>query len=193
MRLFITILPPQEIKEKIRDITRLFYKEKRNLTFVKPEHLHITIKFLGNNVSKESLDRIIEYFNLYKRKLKKASIEFNKIYFGFKGETRPTVLSCLVNKNKELDLLVHTVHSFIKELKLEDTGRKKDRATLINHMTIARAKPTVNRNFKKKIHCILEGVEKKKTSFTANSISILQSTLTNQGPVYKEISRFELS
>lgn len=193
MRLFITILPPQEIKEKIRDIARLFYKEKRNLKFVQPEHLHMTIKFIGNDVSEESMRSIIDYFKIHRKQLKSAEIDLDKISFGFRSETRPTVLSYLVKRNKGLDELVQTVHSLIKELGLEDTGRKKDRGILINHMTIARAKPTVNRNFKKSIYKILEGVHEKRISFEANSISILQSTLTNQGPMYKELARIELS
>ncbi len=192
MRVFVAILLPQEVKEKIRDVARLFYKEKRNLKFVTPEQLHMTIKFLGNNVTQESIEKIMEQLKIHQGELNKATIDLEKISFGFKGETRPTVLSYLVKRNPELDNLVQNVHALIRELELDDIAPRKDRSTLINHITIARAKPIVNRNFKNSVNKILENADKKTHSFTADSISLLQSDLVKLAPTYKEIAKIAL-
>lgn len=193
MRLFISIYPPKEIKERVRDIARNFHKNKRQMRFVPMDQLHITLKFLGDDVSEESLNQIIDTFEGHKSEFKKTEISLDELVFGFERQIRPKVLLLQAEQSEALDKLTQTMHNLIKNLSISDIAGKKDRSKLIHHMTIARARPNVNRRFKKEVTNITKNLELDELTFTAKQISIIESVLSNKGPIYREAYSLKLS
>jgi 2'-5' RNA ligase len=192
MRLFIAIYPPQEIKEKIRDAIRKFDKEKRNIKFLSMDQLHLTVKFLGNEVSEESLLSITEELRKHISEFKKPTIKLTKLSFGFSRQIRPKTLLFFTAPDKTLDKLTSKVHELVKDLKLQDTVNKKERRRLVHHITVGRARDSVNKAFKKKMEKVLSSFDPGTISFQPDSFSIIQSTLTKNGAVYTELERFKL-
>ena len=59
MRLFIACPIPEEIKQNIRKVLDTLKESNADIRWVKPENMHITLKFLGE-VEEERVPRIIE-------------------------------------------------------------------------------------------------------------------------------------
>ena len=60
MRTFIAIEVPKEIKNTVEIYVNPLKKEKAKISWVKPENIHITLKFLGE-VTEDKIPEIFEH------------------------------------------------------------------------------------------------------------------------------------
>ena len=190
-RLFIAIMPDKKTRDYLRDAIRVLTKYSRNLRFVNVEQLHMTLQFLGNNVTDESLEQIIS--RLKSIDTNGITIQMAALHFGFKGQTHPSVLFWEVEDNDKLKQLTKEVHTYVQELKLEDIKKQKDHSKLIHHITLARTKRTFSHNEVKKL---MEKFNKDFTqeppAFSPAEFVIMQSVFNKNGNVYKIIETFPL-
>src|SRR3989304_8856948 len=123
-RLFIAIMPDKKTRDYLRDAIRVLTKYSRNLRFVNVEQLHMTLQFLGHNVTDESLEQIIS--RLKSIDTNGITIQMADLHFGFKGQTHPSVLFWEVEDNDKLKQLTKEVQTYVQELNLEDIKKQKD-------------------------------------------------------------------
>ena len=187
MTLFLGFPIPENARKEIRVIQRHFSKQKRNLKMSPLDRLHFTVKFLGGKVSEESLEAILEEIRKHRGELKAPKVSVESLEFGFKGQIRPTVLYLKIKNTESLDSFVDKVQLLIKALNLNDVINKKDRTKHTHRVTIGRAKPVVNRRFGKEIQEIIGRINTSDMEFEPERLSFIESTLTNRGPLYKEI------
>lgn len=183
MRLFLSVNLLPEIKKKIitiRNRVKEITSHINNLyiKWEKDENLHITIFFIGE-VSEFKLKEIIVSLESIKLDVKEGIIKGKNIN-AFPDFSYPRVIFVdLIDENNWLKIL----HTNICN-KLEQLGFLPDKK-FHNHITLGRVKRQIKFppeiDFKN-INCDFE--------FKANSFSLMQSTLTPAGSIYKEIKKF---
>ncbi|MCA9380635.1 RNA 2',3'-cyclic phosphodiesterase [Candidatus Dojkabacteria bacterium] len=196
MRLFIGIFPPKEVLDDLRDALRRFEKHKRNLKSAPVDQMHITLKYIGSNVSEYSYDVIRKnLMNNQKFLDNPIEVNFQKLQFGFRFDKVPRVLMAQIDNSDSLLDAVNFYHSEIKELKLKDTIRQKGRFSDDFHVTLARLKDTAAKSTAKNIKDFtdkLNGIEIK--PFKKNEAYLVESIIRPGKPVvYKKLERLVVS
>ena len=192
MRIFIGIFPSYKVTSQFRDVIRSMDKIKRNFVFVNFEQVHLTIKFLGNSVSKESYDIVADRLQEISRNLPNPMITIDNLYFGFGNQKNPTVIFFPIVENKEIIELSSIISKEIKQLNLDDTIRTKERKKMIHHITIARSKRSISNSLVRNTRKVINDIQVPTISFPANEISLIESSLLNTGPVYRKLNIFPL-
>lgn len=170
---------PESVKEKIADIQKQIDTESARVVFVKPEHLHVTIRFLGE-VAEFKVGRICR--NLENVRVKRFSTKFTN--FGFFPDRRYIRVFWMGLSNDSW----YQLSSEIEE-QLTLLGFSADKG-FTPHLTIARIK------FVRRRKRFLESCEKIKTpkaQFDVSSFKLKKSELTPLGPVYNDIAVYPLS
>lgn len=180
MRTFIAIDLPLAIKDQLEKIQNNLSQLPVKAKWVSSKNLHITLKFLGDT-SKEKIEAIKEVCRKSTREHRSFCIDLEN--FGFLPNLKkPRVLFVDFSCGKGLESLVETL-----EENLEKTGFKKEKK-FRPHITLARIKDLKN------INQLAQEIDKLKikSSFDVKKISLYESTLTNKGPIYKEIFKSSL-
>lgn len=179
-RLFIGILPPLNLTRILAKNKSIFSKETRNLNFVPEDQLHITIKFLGPNISEDSKQQIIEVLNNIVPHINAPEIKILDLSFGFKGQLTPNVIFYYVEATKELKDLGSIIHEKIKALELSDVKREKDYRKLSYHLTIARCRHHSYRAYGRKIRALIkEKAVPIEETFIPEELCLIRSKLIN--------------
>lgn len=182
MRLFIAINLSARNKNLINNKIRIIKKNvKEKVKWVKKANWHITVKFLGD-VNKNRL-------SLLKSKIKEVK-NFNKFYFQinsintFPDIDYPKVIYLGVDKGK--NKLIEINNEI--EKKMSELNFEKEQRDYTPHITIGRSKDYTNIN---KLANSLNEFKKQKYFINiysqVESISLMKSELTNEGPEYEEI------
>jgi len=190
VRSFIGINIPFDLSRKISSALKMFSKENRNFNYTNVEQYHITLQFLGDMVSSQSLQLISERLRPVFAQIESPLIETGQLKFGHKSQIIPTVLFIEIQPSPELMEITRNIHFVIKDLNLKDVRREKDYKKLIYHVTLARAKHHISRSFGRNIISIIRSNEIPNYSFKPASISLLNSRYTIKGHKYSEHSSF---
>lgn len=176
MRCFIAIDLPKEIKQYLSRVQSLFPKEDMNL--VEENNLHLTLVFLGE-IEDSKTERIKQL--LQDIKINKFNAFLGKIGF-FPSKDYIKVVWVSLEPSEFLNRVYLKIHENLKnEFKLDNRFE--------SHITLARVKFLKNKeDFVKK----LESSDIEKKEFLVDSFLLKKSTLTCQGPIYKDILRFEM-
>ncbi len=182
MRTFLAFDLPSSFQRELNDlITDLKAQYNKSIKWVQPENLHFTIQFLGE-IKPHHLHEITEFLN--------QEIKDKKL---------------ILMKNPKLDLIPHKnpriiwiemepqqqwVYQLAKRLRifLYELGYKIDKKKIKFHITLARVKGKLPDYF---IEFVLQR-EVKRISLQLKKITLYQSILKPEGPIYNAISKFEL-
>lgn len=191
-RYFIAFSLPLELKRQLNSISRIFEKEGRNFRFVDMEQMHMTIKYLGENISDFSLNKIIEILNVISNNYKTLDLTVSSLKFGFAHQPIPNLLFFNVDSTSEINTMYKDISSKLKKLDLSDiessTYMKKD----IYHITVARLKHQDNRAYARKIRTIIYNYNFSPIPFRVNEFFIIKSELNNKSPKYTYLKKFNL-
>ena len=181
MRVFIALDLPKIIKNKIAELENFFKQYDLNFRWVKPENLHLTLKFLGN-INQEQVSKIERAITTVSGKFTAFNINLNG--FGFLPKGKKPKVFFMSSKKGEL------LKSIIKELEeeLETLGfDKENRFTA--HITLARIKDSKN------IESLKTKIKNTQLNqmFLADAITLYKSTLTKKGPIYGKIFKSNLT
>jgi len=151
------------------------------------DQLHLTLKFLGSEISDESKDIIIENMKKYKSLLNSTSIDLGPLSFGFKYQSKPVVVKYEIYENPELNDLINNINEIIRKTSLPDVIRYKERVDY--HITLARVKPTAPKHIKKQVHEFLSTNKSNAQNLNVNidEIVLLSSQTTKDGMIYRPI------
>ena len=164
-------------------LRRQLAHEKR-INWVKPEHIHLTLKFIGNTPN-EDIPKIIDGVEEMLQNHKSFTMDFNRTgIFGSRYAPRVLWLG-MQNTPKELyDLEEDTLSTFDK------LGYLRDRQNFVPHITLGRIKELCEKQYFQKVVAATE--QKSYIKQEVNEIILFQSILRPEGAFYKEIKRFEL-
>ena len=175
MRTFIAIDLPPKIKDKINRVQNDLKKHKMPFRWVKPDNLHITLKFLGNTEEKD-ITAIQEIISDVARLFNPFEASFNKFGF-FPNKKRPRVFFISTSNEEILRKIAAAFENKLAQLNFNKGNEFKA------HVTIARIKDLKNLDFFRK--------EVEDTSleenFSVKKITLFKSTLTQQHPIYEKI------
>lgn len=191
-RLFLAIVPPADVRALVRDNNRLLKRYSRNFKFVPIEQLHITLQFIGDSVSADSIDILSSCIDNITKNYGTFEVTLDKFCFGFPGQNIPSILYYSLERDERLRSLVKDLHSSIKELSLPDVNRKKDHAKLINHLTAARTKKDLSGSFGRTIQDELRKISFQPMSFEVEEVHLVSSVFNNSGTTYASLVTFPL-
>ena len=170
MRCFIAIDLPEEIKKEIAKIQKQLPDFKGKLT--EKDNLHLTLKFLGE-ISDEQVNNI-------KEKLEKIKFNKFKAKLGGAGIFSENFIRIVWLELENCDKLQKETDE-----KLKDLFKKEER--FMSNLTIARVKSTKD---KKLFIEALRKIQVKPSEFEVQGFALKKSTLTEKGPFYEDIARF---
>ena len=180
MRCFIAVDAPDELKERIFKIQTKLKATGADLKLVEKENLHFTVKFLGEITEKEA-EVVKEFLNSLEEKSFEISIKGLGV---FPTEDYIRVIWLGVEENKDVFL------DLIKKINENLNQSRKDKKETTAHLTIARVKTARNKEKLKALIPNLKDTEIGKMKI--NSLKLMASELTSEGPKYKILAEFKL-
>jgi 2'-5' RNA ligase len=187
MRLFIAIHLPDEVKAAIEGAFSPIYQQRpRGLRFVKPDNIHLTLKFLGDTDGgllpelTGSLDEVAAALNSFSLAIAGAG--------AFPHLKRPRVFWVGISGDVEI------IAALAKEVNdaCAGLGFPGEKRAYSPHLTVARVKDNEGLSDMTKLVAELEESDFGIEPFEVTSFSLVRSTLTPRGAVYEDIARFGL-
>ena len=167
----------------LEGLRRQLAHEKR-INWVNPEHIHLTLKFIGNTPN-EDIPKIIDGVGEMLQNHKSFTMDFNRTgVFGSRYAPRVLWLGMQNTPQELYELEEDTLSTFDK------LGYLRDRQNFVPHITLGRIKELCEKQYFQKIVAATE--QKSYIKQDVNEIILFQSILRPEGAFYKEIKRFEL-
>ena len=167
----------------LEGLRRQLAHEKR-INWVKSEHIHLTLKFIGNTPN-EDIPKIIDGVGEMLQNHKSFTMDFNRTgIFGSRYAPRVLWLGMQNTPQELYDLEEDTLSTFDK------LGYLRDRQNFVPHITLGRIKELCEKQYFQKVVAATE--QKSYIKPEVNEIILFQSILRPEGAFYKEIKRFEL-
>ena len=132
MRLFVALDLPEKVRQQMRELIGPLKTEYPGARWVRPEGMHITLKFIGH-VDAERVDPIRAALETI-RSEQPVDMEFRGLGF-FPNERRPRVAWCGVKASPNLPKLAADI-----ERALEPLGIPLESRNFVPHLTLARFK-----------------------------------------------------
>jgi len=181
MRLFVAIEIPAEIRAKIMDFVATVKPKVPGARWVRPEGLHITLKFLGN-VADEKRDAIEGAL----RTIKSAGFKLSLQKTGaFPTPKYPRVLWIGIDSGPELANLATQVDQVLSPLAFE-----REKRAYTPHVTLARMD---ERGKKSDVAAALSEPNISFGTMTATDFHLYESKLSPQGARYTKLTSFWLT
>lgn len=179
MRVFVAINPPGWLQERVGQLTSALRRSAGQARWVEPQHLHITMKFLGE-MNAQALPSVIETLQSVAGRYSAFSLCLNGFGF-FPPHGEPRILYIGTNQQALLQTLAMELEECFSVLGFAREKR------FTPHMTLARFKSSGNLSkLKRQLDCL-----KVEEEFPVDYFTLFHSTLTADGPVYKPIHQAE--
>ena len=175
MRTFIALELSNEIQKELSRLQEELNKADADVKWVKPDNIHLTLKFLGNveDAKIEQIKKILEGISS-KEKLFEISLSG---LGAFPDLNHPRVLWVgLDTGSPEAKRIAASL-----ETELQKIGFPKEERPFSAHLTLGRVKSGRN---KAKLKEKLSSLQVQPKSSAINNITLFQSTLTPKGPIY---------
>lgn len=175
MRSFIAVKISPAQREKLADLIRSLKKSGTDVKWVKPENLHVTLKFLGE-VDEKGLPNIFD--SLEKSLTNEQSFQFNLKDLGcFPNLHRPRVI--WVGIEQGINSL-KSLAGLIDDCML-GFGFEKEKRGFSPHLTIGRVKST---RLIERLTGMFKSVSFATEIYTIDEVIFYQSILRREGPTY---------
>lgn len=184
MRCFIAIELSDKVTSLLCEIEERLKKSKANIKWVKPENIHLTLKFLGN-IKEENADEISQKMKKACKKYKPFTIEVTGIGI-FPNLRAPRVIWAGILENNTLQQIQESI-----DLEMMSLGFEREKRKFKPHLTLGRFRSGTGKEG------ILEEIKThEKNSFGtvhAQSISLMKSELHPEGARHTKISEVTLN
>jgi 2'-5' RNA ligase len=181
IRSFIAFdLDSESILKKIAGVQNLLIKTGAGLKLVKPENIHITVRFLGN-INTNMVEKIFE--ELKKVQFTPFDIKIHGIG-AFPHLRYPRVVWTGITEGA--DQLRNIFDQL--EPRLRGLGFAPDTRGFSPHLTIARVKS--GRNKAELVKCVTENANHEFGVVRAECLRLKRSDLTPRGPIYSTLKEF---
>lgn len=167
---------------------RIYYGLKNQckydkINWVKPENIHITLKFFGET-TEDKIEPVISELNEIANRHKPFDISLANVGI-FGSHYKPRVIWFGIEDNESLKNLGIEILN-----KMNDVGFNQDRQNFVPHLTIGRIKHIDNKDRFSSIIAKYGQLEIQKNSI--NSFYLFESKLSSSGPEYHIIKNFNL-
>ena len=178
MRLFIATPISRQVETELANIIYQLKNVAGNIKWVKPENIHLTIKFLGD--TDESLvEHLSEIIDETSRETDILEFRISKLG-GFPNLIRPRALwAGLDGDHAELERLASSVDKRVYEL-----GYEKETRKFRPHLTLGRVKKP---QALPQLAHFIENYKIEAMPFQIDRLTLFKSTLTPRGPIYERI------
>lgn len=179
IRAFIAIGIDSRLRDGLTAAQHELKKSNARVAWVKPENIHLTLKFLGE-IPPKKLKETQDIFPILTQGIHPFAITLTDLGV-FPSPQRPQVLWAGLSGVSELILLAQRI-----ETELAPLGFKKERREFTAHLTLGRVRSPHNRDtLAQKIqdYRLPEGLDQ-----TVDHITLFQSTLTPQGSIYQPLT-----
>ena len=168
----------------LEGLRRQLAHEKR-INWVKPDNIHLTLKFIGNTPN-EDVPKIIDGVGEMLKNHKSFTMDFNRTgIFGSRYAPRVLWLGMHNTPQELYDLEEDTLNTF------DNLGYLRDRQNFVPHITLGRIKELCEKQYFQKI---VSGIEQKSyIKQEVNEIILFQSILRPEGAIYKEVKKFRMN
>lgn len=182
VRAFLAIDLDDDLKPKINKIIKEFKQIDTRIKYVELTNLHLTLKFFGDidtngmNLLEEAIANVLKDFNAFNIKIMGCG--------AFPNRNHIKVIWVGIDE----DSIIRDLHDKLdKEFVRLGFDRDKKFST---HLTIGRMKSAKNKDKVKSV--IEEFSDFEIGEMEVSKISLKKSTLTPQGPIYEDLTVFEL-
>jgi 2'-5' RNA ligase len=184
MRTFIAIDLDPEIKKTLSLLVDELDKGHKNIRWIKPEGMHLTLKFLGE-IGREKVPEIENILNIVSKKYRPFLLKFKGTGSFPPGMKNPRVLWVGIEEEETLTALQAQL-----EAELEKLGFPRERRQFHGHLTLGRVKSLFN--LKETLLVLEKYRDRNFGEMKAEKISFIQSTLKPTGAEYSTLSEFKL-
>ena len=179
MRCFIAIELPEAVKSTLSGIEEELKKSKADVRWIKPDNIHLTLKFFGN-IEEKKTEKIIEIMESICNQYAPFTIEI-KGMGTFPNIKSPRVLWVGIEGNDTLKTLQKEI-----ENKMESIGFEREDRAFTAHLTLGRFRSSIEKEG------LLKAVKlhEKDTfvgSINVQSLSLIRSDLHPEGARYSKI------
>ena len=186
MRAFIAVEIPSEIRDGITDMRRKLKKTGADARWVKTENMHLTLRFLGNDVPRETVEVIGTLLHQHLSPVKQFRITISGLG-AFPNATRPRIVWVGIQPpDGPLMALREAVENAVEEA----GWPTRDDRRFAAHLTLGRVKSQSGIG---KLRRVLEsGWNDPVGSTIVDSVALIRSNLTRSGPVYETLTTVPL-
>jgi 2'-5' RNA ligase len=182
MRTFIAIELPEPILAAIAMLSDRLRASRARVTWVKPENMHLTLRFLGE-VDDENIKRITTILSDAYRGVTPFTVSVRGTG-AFPNERRPNVIWAGV---ESAGSGLETAH-MAAESAARAIGLPPEDRAFHPHLTLVRIKEW--REAPPVIDCLERESDFNAGDFTVKDVSLFSSRLTPHGPVYQRLQEF---
>jgi len=184
IRTFLAIELPKKIIDQIRDIQNDLRSSVYQVKWVRPENIHLTLKFFGN-IEEKTIEEISRVIKGVASKVDTFDLDVRGIGV-FPNISRPRVVWVGVESaDQNLDLLHKEVEVTLEKIGFEPEGRK-----FAPHLTLGRVKSLKDKRRLIDQVQMFKGCEL--GSFNVENLFLFKSDLRPSGAVYTKLSTFDL-
>ncbi|HUT96644.1 MAG TPA: RNA 2',3'-cyclic phosphodiesterase [Dehalococcoidales bacterium] len=184
VRCFIAIELPEEIKKGLRELqAQLKAGSRAPVKWVDPENIHLTLKFLGN-VSADRINEITKAMTEAVRGTPSFPLEIRELGVFPNPRRVQIVWVGLGGEVETLARLQQRIESGLEGLGFPAEGRR-----FTPHLTLARLRDRATPDERQKLGQLIAdtGFDAAR-SFIADSVNLMKSQLTGEGPIYTRLS-----
>jgi len=184
VRAFIAFKLPSDVMDLLQQIQSELKKEDLPIKWVRPDNIHLTLKFLGD-VQPSELERIGAAMQAAVAPISPLTLCARGLGV-FPSVKRPRVLWCGIGG--ELETLSR-LHSGLDEA-LAELGIEKEARNFKGHLTLGRVKGKVDPDVM--IEALTQYGHMVSRAFVLRRLTLYQSELKPTGPVYRELATASL-
>lgn len=184
LRAFIAIDLDDKTQKALSRIQDELKETKADIRFIKPENIHLTLKFLGD-ITKDKAEAVAKILEETSWVLKPFSISLTHIG-AFSEIEHPEIIWVGANQGRS------EVKGFVLRLEeeLEKIGFAKEKREFESHVTLGRLRSNLNQN--SLIKTLKTFQMDSPIIQNVHSLTLFKSTLTPRGPVYEPLEIFPL-
>lgn len=182
VRLFVALLFPEEIKNRLGELIADLKTRADNVKWVESKNIHLTLKFIGE-VPEKKVQPITDAVAAVMTGKKKFEGRVAKCG-GFPNLRRPRVLWVGLDGADPAALIAKELNH-----KLIPIGIKSEKRGLSPHLTLGRIRRPGDFS---ELAAYMESLNFDAGSVILDRVALVRSTLTPGGPIYENLKLFEL-
>ena len=175
-RCFIALDISDALKKKIERVREKIFLTDLGIRWVRPENLHLTLKFLGD-VKLDKIDEIIEAIRSLELPEDTLHLQFNMMGV-FPDLKHPRIIWLGSDENPALTRLASDLENSLAKM-----GFSKEKREFKSHLTIGRVKP--KHDAKGIAEAVNTAADKIASEEVIKLITLYKSRLSSEGPQYE--------
>ena len=184
LRTFIAIELEPSLQETLGKIQQHLKKTGADVKWVKPQHIHVTLKFLGE-ITPEQVEKVKSVMQTTLGKFQSFPLDITHLG-AFPKMENPHII--WVGTNPDQHAVVDM--AFFLEKRLNEEGFPKEERDFAPHITLGRLKHSINRFALTK--ALKEYAIPQPLRQFVGEVKLFKSTLTPSGPIYEAMETVHL-